>query len=48
MKRYLVVFIYEGQFSCEAVMAEGFEEAVLMFGKSGLVYDEIYSITRAA
>jgi len=49
MKRYLVVFIDEdGVFQCGAVQAKTVSEALIAFIGTGLAYDEIYSVTRAA
>ncbi len=48
MKRYLVVFINDGQFQIDMVMANNIIEALSNFKSSGLMYEEIYSIARAA
>lgn len=47
MKRYLVVFITDGQFTVEAVMADHLQHALERFVTGPLLYDEIYSITLA-
>jgi len=47
MKRYLVVFITDGQFMCEIVSAKNLEDALGKFINGPLAYNEIYSITLA-
>ena len=48
MKRYLITYIYDGDFRIWPIQADNLKQALEHFIKLDLEQDEIYSITRAA
>ncbi len=48
MKRYLVCYLWEGEFHLQTVMADNIQKALERFDASGGEWDEVYSVTRAA
>lgn len=48
MNRYLVIFITDGEFAAQTVMADDIFKAINAFFALNMQYEEIYSISRAA
>jgi len=48
MKRYLVIYLSEGEFCNDTVMAKDLPAALEAWYAKNMQYDEVYSITRAA
>jgi hypothetical protein len=48
MKLYLIIFLTEGEFATENVMAENIASAYSAFMNRNIQHDEVYSISRAA
>lgn len=48
MNRYLIVFIKDGEFAVDTVMANNITRALEIFKAARLEYEEIYSVTRAS